>query len=281
MIEIHKVFKKEEFRFCPLKPFDKISFTDHNTYNYKYNDETLNSYLKNDYNYGIMIGYGFDLLIDIDNEITYNLIKNLLIPTLEQTSATKKLPHLFYKCNFKINKSRQFEGIADFFTKGKYVVGSNSIIKGHIGDRIYTFNGDNKIYTYVINKDLPIAYLPEENFYKILEIVEKQYNKLPVKKAALPKKINPNIIWFGNEHSKRYFKNEILITDIQKLYRNKTGQYVFNAIFSDTNEKISFSLNRPTENKLLDILIKGKNKAIFYTIIDKSKYMRQIKEYNR
>lgn len=278
MIEIPKIFQKPEFRFCPILKHSKKSFTDHNNQNYKFDDTILLSYLKKNFNYGIMIGYGFDLAIDIDKPIVYEKIKDLLPKTLEQISAIKKQKHLLYKASYlqklwNNSNSKHFKGYADFLGKGKYIVGTNSIVKNEKNPT------DKNLYTYELGNENPIALLPKQDLIKSIRIVEEIYvrNK-PIKKTT-PKNTNPNIKWFNSQtDGKKYFNNPTEIIDIKLLYKNTQGQQIFQANFTDQDKIMSFGLNKPTERILLNILINGKTKAMFYTIIHNGMYMRQIKD---
>lgn len=272
MIEIHNRFKKDKFRFCPLKPFTKESFTDHNRINYKYDDNILQSYLKQNYNYGILVGYGFDLAIDIDNKEFYEKIKPLLPKTLEQISGIKKLPHLFYKINFEYNGKREYRGLIDFFFKGKYIVGSNSKIKNDKDPK------DTNIYPYKLKYEDEIAELPEKTFKEIIRIVQLEHintNDINTKKKVQK---NPNIKFFDSKtDSKRYFNNPIEIKEIELCWKNKKGQYIIKAWFTDIENYLWFGLNNPTETELIKNLGKN-NQKLFYTILNKNgNYMRQIK----
>lgn len=280
MIELHDTFKHEKFRFCPLRKYDKESFTDHNNINYRYDDPILLEYLKEGHNVGLLVGYGFDLAIDIDKLEIYELIKDDLPETLTQLSGIKKFPHLLYNAPYlkqKWNniKQKEFRGFVEFLGKGKYIVVADSIVKNKKD------SNDTTLYKYSLKSVKPIAFLPEKNLDRILTIVTEYYVQNRPIKNKIPKKVNPNIHWFDSvypDDSKRYFNNSIEISNIKKLYKNKQGQLVFEAYFPDQDKKLSFALNRRTENKLLDILIDGKDRAIFYTIIHNSRYMRQIKE---
>lgn len=268
MIEIHEAFRKKEFRFCPITKHSKKGFSDHNKLNYEYNNAILNSYLKNDYNYGILVGYGFDMVIDVDNEHTHQAIEHLLPPTLQQVSGIKRLPQLFYKAPY-FKQSKMFKGHIDFLAKGRYVMGCNSIVKNE------KVPEDTKLYKYGLKKIAFITQLPEESFNKIIKIIEPIYISSKPTTKKEPNKINPDINWFNQEDSKRYFNNPEIITGIKKLYK-KDKQYIFEAYFPDVDKRISFGLNKPTENKMIDILINGRDKAKFYTKLYKGNYMRQI-----
>lgn len=270
MIEIDDRFKRKEFRFCPLRKHSKESFSDHNKVNYPYDSPTLNSHFKDGCNYGILVGYGFDLLIDIDNNKIFERLKPLLPETLTQISAIKKCQHLFYKLKFSVS-SRMFTGYVDLLAKGKYVVGSNSTVLNEKNPN------DKNIYTYKLDNDLPIATLSKENYDEILRIVEGIYNLNKPIKIKTPKKTNPDINWFSTQDAKRYFNNPILITEIKKIYK-RDKQWIFEAYFTDVEKRMSFGLNNPTEAKMFDILINGKTSANFYTIINNGKYMRQVDE---
>ena len=134
MVEIPDKLKREEFRFIKVKNKSKQAFELNwsTINNYKYNDDKILNYLKEDTNYGVLGGYGNLLIIDADDDEISKSVEENLKPTFTvKTGSNKK--HYYYICkdlesSFKLitlqNNLHKHWG--DIQYNGRMVVGANS-----------------------------------------------------------------------------------------------------------------------------------------------------------
>jgi len=98
-------------------------------------------------NYGVVCGVGGPIILDFDNQAYYDSIKSKLPTTFTVLSATKRLPHLYYKLDgamfnkIPINDD-QSNRLCDIQAIGSGIIGPGSII--------------NRRY-YEVSQNLPIA----------------------------------------------------------------------------------------------------------------------------
>ena len=101
MVIIPKQLQDESFRFVLLRPKSKIpkEVNWQTINNYKYDDPKLISHLNCGGNYGVLLGAGGLVVLDIDNPKIVETIKTKFnhIPTLKSLSGGKKLPHYWFK----------------------------------------------------------------------------------------------------------------------------------------------------------------------------------------
>ena len=137
MITIPEQLKKEEFRFIKLQkqskiPIQGIKWSENL---YKYDDEELLKWLKENGNYGVVAGHGDLRILDIDD------IKKAEKFLIEFNTFTVKTPgggFHFYIIS-KYNKNHVLnDGAGEFRANNYYVVGPGCYAidnnKKHVGD---------------------------------------------------------------------------------------------------------------------------------------------------
>lgn len=261
-IEIAEQLKKEEFRFCPLLKGTKISYKSHNKVNYTYYDKHLLELLNLGDNYGVLGGYGNLIIIDVDSDIILQEIQKLNLPeTFTIISALKKKPHYYFITKTPKN-SRAFEKL-DIKGIGGYVVGSNSLVKDE--DK-----KTNELFKYEIQKNIPIAYLSDEDFNKIIQLGErhpkKKEDSQKPKKNNLPKmeekpkpekKVYENSYYFTQPEKEAFIgqKQKAIVLDSWKMPTDQARQF---KIKLEDGRTRTIDFNKYHEGRLLRILLKTK-----------------------
>lgn len=174
-IEIPNRLKKDEFRFCIIPKTKKKCF-DHTPY--KYNDEILLESLALNENYGVLCGYGNLMVLDLDDDEIKKEIDELNLPeTFTITSGIKRKDHLYFLTNGE-KKGGRIKGKLDFQGKGTYAIGCNSFVR----DEALQKEG-----WYDLKKDIPIAFLSDENYKKIIKLIDKHKKTKPNSKPQIDK----------------------------------------------------------------------------------------------
>lgn len=219
---IPKQLQNKDFKFCIIPKYSKISNTNHNKINFSYDDPNLQYALKNRNNYGVLCGFGNLLVIDFDDDNIYTLIQPYLIETLTTLSAIKRKPHKYYITS-EPKPTLRGKGI-DLQGIGSYVLGAGSIIK------------DNGILKkYEISQDIPIAFLTDDNYNKIVSLVKgnkslptptktKWDNSYYLDKADFLNKPTDFIVQDVIRYTKKS-RYEIKISTPDQKYKDKTLDY--------------------------------------------------------
>lgn len=282
-IKIPDALKKPNLRFCLITKGLKASFQDHTKLNYKFDDPILLKHLEENGNYGIM-GINNILVLDIDN---INILDKLefLPKTFTYTSATKKLPIMVFSTSDQ-KPTNNFYGCFDLRGKGSYQVGPNSRL-------IKTYRHNEGVYTN--GNDLPIAFLSDENYNKLLQIGEKNKQVKP--------KISENKI-INNENSYYYEKNlfplntpfPARIVKVLRLSKNKITYELLTEIPSEIRDQYKIPRSQQTldfnTTQLLKILkvalpninfymcprdyLKNGKKQRYWSIVDNKKINRGV-----
>lgn len=228
-IEIPKQLRNKNFRFCPLNKGSKKSYSNHNKFNCSFDDKNLLEHLKLNGNYGVLCGYNNLLVVDIDNQKIQTEIANLHLPkTFTVRSALNKTPHLYFKTE-NPKPTLRGDGI-DLIGKGCYVVGTSCIIEKN-----------KQLYTYRLSIDFPVAFLTDNNYNKVLEILNKYKRSNKHNNLNFVKKPKPKESHFLNRSEFINKELDLIIEDI--IYTN--GRYCF--IVSSTDGKYinkSFDFNK-------------------------------------
>lgn len=130
MVSIPAILQRPEFRFTPVMPRTKRAFeldwSDKN--NHKYDDIKLLRYLRQNYNYGVLGGYGNLIILDFDNLTYFEQIQSKLPETL--MVKTSRGYHAYYynpKIESSTVKDENNNPLIEIRAKGRMVVGPNSI----------------------------------------------------------------------------------------------------------------------------------------------------------
>jgi hypothetical protein len=146
MINIPEQLRNEEFRFFLVcknskRPYEKKWNTQAC---YPYHSHKLKSH---DGNYGIVCGFGDLVVLDFDDKAFYDSVKDKLPKTFTVTSASKRLPHLYYilkDSDVKVGKmyvdGDDGKRLCDIQSQGQGIVGPGSSI-----DRKYYEPNDHPI----------------------------------------------------------------------------------------------------------------------------------------
>lgn len=246
-IIIPEQLKKELLRFCLLIKGTKKSFQDHNNINYSYNDRYFNQMLKLGYNYGVLGGYGNLIIIDIDDNEFVDKFQELNLPaTFTVQSALKKKPHLYYFTENK-KKSESLKKKFDIRGIGTYAVGSSSILDDF-----------GTIKSYEISNNIPIAYLSDVDYSKILQLKHDsdQRNITKPSQQLLQKNVVKTTIKDSHyiENKKQFFSNptDFIIEDVVRISTRGTYDIKVSSLDGSIKDK-SFDLSR---NEMLSFLKK-------------------------
>jgi hypothetical protein len=156
-INIPQQFKNEKFRFVKLLPKLKKPFEKEWQKNgYKYDNEEFNSHLEIG-NYGILLGHGNLICIDVDNRELISYFDEKCKDTLIiETGSGKR--HVYYFCD--VRKNKNIDGLGELRCNGVQTVGPGSI-----------HPDTNKEYE--ILNDKPIKEISKEELDKIININSK------------------------------------------------------------------------------------------------------------
>jgi len=161
---------RNDFRFLRIKPQDKRPVDEWRKNNFSVSDKTLQDWIENGGNYGILCGEGGLLVIDIDNEKYVKEIKERLPRTF--TIKTAKGYHFYYICpdfEKKIILKKDGEHVGECQWKGQYVVAPGSV---HPSGAVYK-----------IDSCLPVIEVKQKEILKAL----RGYIKVKEKNAPIKK----------------------------------------------------------------------------------------------
>lgn len=157
---VPKQLQRDEYRFILLVSRNKepIERGWEDKSNYEFNNNKLQTHIKNGGNYGIVGGYGNLIIIDADSREVMNICETLP-ETFTVRSSEEYKRHYYFIAEKKIKPirlSREKVGdLGDVRSVGQYVVGPNCIHP--LGMK------------YTVIKDIPIAYLPEIKIREVLK----------------------------------------------------------------------------------------------------------------
>lgn len=165
-VELPRQLRNPSFRFCKVARNGKNAIEKdwQTNVNYSYTSLDLHTSLRNDYNYGVIGGWGNLLILDFDTYEAYTRMCELLPPTFAVKSASKGLPHLYYTCQYSSPNSvkifdEERNTLIDVQGHRKYCVGPGSKVE----NQFYYEGGPIPQYrTYKVWKDLPIATIDYE-----------------------------------------------------------------------------------------------------------------------
>jgi hypothetical protein len=197
-IRIPKQLHKIKYRFIPLgknskKPMYKNWQIDNN---YTYDSYKLTNFLKLNYNYGVLTGFGKLVVLDFDNLKIWRILSKKLPRTFTVLSGSG-LYHLYFSMDkttsFKILDENK-NTLIDIQGKGKQVVGANSI---HPNGNIYDIYCDQDIQFFSYDELLNILKreLPKKWTYRV-DNEKKKCNPYS-KKKDIQNLINSQWGWDG------------------------------------------------------------------------------------
>lgn len=255
-ITIPKQLLNNDFRFRPLKKGTKEFYKTSSQKDFKYDNAYFTELLNLGYNYGCVGGYGNLVIVDIDSNIILQEYNKLDLPaTLRVLSALKNKPHDYYITE-NPEKTRNFNGL-DIRGIGTYAVGCSCIL-----------NENNKLLTYKLNRDLPIAKLSNEQYNQIIKLGEKYprqnkskkhvsstkyYNK---PKKYYPKKPKPEFSYYFDKKDFEEKPTNFFIEDLIKM-PGKRFEFIVTSEDGNYLNK-TFDLEDMQMLKLLRLLLRNK-----------------------
>ncbi len=206
MIKIPKELQKEDFRFVILQPQSKKPFEKNWTKEnfYKYDDEKLLSYLKMDYNYGVMGGFGKLIILDVDELSIIEELEKIIPETFTvETGSGKRHYYFLSEQEEKVIFTKGDTHYGELQAKGAQCVGPSSI---HPATR----------KPYEVLKNGPIASLEDKDLMRLIELYKDNDEEMKVEA--------PN--W--NLYSQVNFHNSMQVTSLVNMNKmKKTGhEYV-------------------------------------------------------
>jgi hypothetical protein len=202
-----KQLRNPYIRFCKVarngkRAFEKEFNQKKNAYNYLSMDLFGEWCEKEKGNYGVLAGYGNLYIIDFDSEEAYKKVRHKFPSTFTVRSASKNLPHLYFKADdvtsFQDIRTAIFDDeegnrLVDLQGLGKYVVGPLS-------------NIDDKKYRITSAPPTNITLFP---YHETVKILSEAFPKMYVAKTKnMPKAVRfMKSKWEGSEDIELIKKN--------------------------------------------------------------------------